>query len=243
MSNIKERLLEFIKSKNLTVAEFERRIGVSNGYVKNISKSIPPSKIEKITSIFPDLNTQWLLFGSTLQHFDVSETNFTEKLKDFEQLIKDNSSNIPDAALKLVQTILKDNTLNSNVETRPRIPYTAAAGTLTNTVEGITAEQCEQIPRIVAFPNYDFTIIIKGNSMEPKYEGGDEVACKRIDSTSFIQWGKVHVLDTAQGIIIKRVYDDGDCIRCASYNPEYPDFSVNKEEIYSMSLIVGLLRM
>lgn len=128
-------------------------------------------------------------------------------------------------------------------ETRPRIPYTAAAGSLTSAVEGITSDQCEQIPRINIFPEYDFTIIIKGDSMEPKYEGGDEVACKRIDSTSFIQWGKPHVLDTAQGILIKRVYDDGGKIRCVSYNSEYPDFSINKEEIYSMSLVVGLVRL
>lgn len=128
-------------------------------------------------------------------------------------------------------------------DTRPRIPYTAAAGSLTSAVEGITANQCEQIPRINIFPEYDFTIIIKGNSMEPKYEGGDEVACKRIDSTSFIQWGKVHVLDTAQGILIKRTYEDGEKIRCVSYNPEYPDFSIDKNEIYSMSLVVGLVRL
>lgn len=128
-------------------------------------------------------------------------------------------------------------------QTRPRIPYTAAAGSLTSAVEGITANQCEQIPRINAFPDYDFTIIIKGSSMEPKYEGGDEVACKRIDNTSFIQWGKVHVLDTAQGIIIKRIYEDGEKIRCTSYNPEYPDFSIQKEEIFSMSLVVGLIRL
>lgn len=134
-------------------------------------------------------------------------------------------------------------TPTSNNDTRPRIPYTAAAGSLTSAVEGVMAEQCEQIPRIVAFPDYDFTIIIKGNSMEPKYEGGDEVACKRVDSTSFIQWGKVHVMDTSQGIVIKRVYEDGDKIRCVSYNPEYPDFSICKDEIYSMSLVVGLLRM
>ncbi|KAA5415964.1 XRE family transcriptional regulator [Bacteroides cellulosilyticus] len=128
-------------------------------------------------------------------------------------------------------------------QTRPRIPYTAAAGSLTSAVEGITADQCEQIPRINIFPEYDFTIIIKGNSMEPKYEGGDEVACKRIDSTSFIQWGKVHVLDTAQGILIKRVYENGDKIRCVSYNSEYPDFSIDKSDIYSMSLVVGLIRL
>lgn len=131
----------------------------------------------------------------------------------------------------------------TKIETRPRIPYTAAAGSLTSAVEGITSDQCEHIPRINIFPEYDFTIIIKGDSMEPKYEGGDEVACKRIDSTSFIQWGKVHVLDTAQGILIKRTYEDGDKIRCVSYNPEYPDFSIDKSEIYSMSLVVGLVRL
>lgn len=133
--------------------------------------------------------------------------------------------------------------LNPKLTTRPRIPYTAAAGSLTSAVEGVTSDQCEQIPRINAFPDYDFTIILKGDSMEPKYEGGDEVACKRIDSTSFIQWGKVHVLDTAQGIIIKRIYEDGEKIRCTSYNPEYPDFSIQKEEIFSMSLVVGLIRL
>lgn len=128
-------------------------------------------------------------------------------------------------------------------ETRPRIPYAASAGSLTSSVNGVTAMQCEQIPVITAFPAYDFTIIIKGNSMYPYYEGGDEVACKRVDSTSFIQWGKVHVMDTAQGIVIKRVYEDGEGIRCVSYNKEYPDFTIAKNEIYSMSLVVGLLRM
>lgn len=134
-------------------------------------------------------------------------------------------------------------TMQTSTSTKPRIPYKAAAGSITHAVEGITEAQCEQIPVINAFPNYDFTIIIKGDSMEPKYEGGDEVACKRVDGTSFIQWGKVHVLDTAQGIVIKRIYEDGDKIKCVSYNPDYPPFSIDKSEIYSISLVVGLLRI
>ncbi len=127
--------------------------------------------------------------------------------------------------------------------TKPRIPYTAVAGCITNAVDGITESQCEQIPVVPTFPKYDFTIIVKGDSMEPKIEGGDEVACKRVDGTSFIQWGKVHVLDTAQGIVIKRIYEDGDKIKCVSYNPDYPPFSIDKSEIYSISLVVGLLRI
>ena len=127
------------------------------------------------------------------------------------------------------------------VRTRPRIPATAAAGSLSGDVASVTLRDCEQLPIISQFPAYDFTIIIKGDSMKPKYESGDEIACRRILNPSFIQWGKVHVLDTAQGIVVKKVYDDGDSIKCVSINPEYPPFSVPKDEVYSLSLGVGSL--
>lgn len=128
-------------------------------------------------------------------------------------------------------------------EYRPRIPLNAAAGSLTHAMTGVTIDDCEQIPIISVFPDYDFTIFIKGDSMFPRYESGDEVACKRIDASHFLQWGKVHVLDTTQGVIIKRIYDAGDNIRCNSFNPDYSDFEVPKSEIFSISLVVGLLRV
>lgn len=127
------------------------------------------------------------------------------------------------------------------VQTRPRIPTTAAAGSLSDDAIGVTLSDCEQLPIINQLPAYDFTIIIKGDSMKPKYESGDEIACRRILNPSFIQWGKVHVLDTAQGIVVKKVYDDGDRIKCVSINPDYPPFSVPKDEVYSLSLVVGSL--
>jgi hypothetical protein len=79
--------------------------------------------------------------------------------------------------------------------------------------------------------------------MEPEYYSGDEVACKRINERSFLQWGRVHVLDTTQGVVIKRIYEHGDCIRCCSYNDEFPDFLIPKDEIRSYNLVVGSLRL
>ncbi len=131
----------------------------------------------------------------------------------------------------------------SSCLTKPRIPYTAAAGSITNALDGVKEYDCEQIPVIQSFPRYDFTIVVRGDSMQPNILGGDEVACKKIDEKSFIQWGKVHVLDTAQGIVVKRIYEDGDKIKCVSYNPEYPPFSIDKKDIYSYNLVVGLLRI
>lgn len=132
---------------------------------------------------------------------------------------------------------------NDSVRTLPRIPYDAAAGTLTDAVDGVTELQCERMPVVEAFPRYDFTLRVTGRSMEPVYFSGDEVACLRVSEARFLQWGRVYVLDTTQGVVIKRIYDNGDSIRCASYNPEYPDFNIPKEDIRSYNLVVGALRL
>lgn len=139
--------------------------------------------------------------------------------------------------------MLKKQIFNKEKDTRPRIPYDAAAGVLTDTVEGVTEYHCEQVPVISVFPKYDFTIRVVGRSMEPEYFAGDEVACMKVNEKRFLQWGRVHVLDTTQGVVIKRIYDNGDSIICRSYNPEFPDFSIPKEDIRSYNLVVGSLRL
>ena len=210
----KDRLKEFLSIKNIGRNKFEQQVGISTGYLSTKAIAISSEVIEKAANTFPDLNLEWLITGNG-------------------NMFK---SDISSSSQELIQTPVK-------INTKPRIPYTASAGSITNAMDGVTDAQCEQIPVIGTLPSYDFTIIVKGDSMEPKIEGGDEVACKRVDGTSFIQWGKVHVLDTAQGILIKRIYEDDDKIKCVSYNPEYPPFSIEKSDIYSISLVVGLLRI
>lgn len=101
---------------------------------------------------------------------------------------------------------------------------------------------CDYQPIIQQIPSYDFTMIIKGNSMEPKYEGGDEIACKQV--FDYIEWGKTYVLATNDGAIVKRIYDAEDKVRCVSYNSdEYPDFFVEKSSILGYYKVVGLIRI
>jgi phage repressor protein C with HTH and peptisase S24 domain len=150
----------------------------------------------------------------------------------------------PDVSAEwLLRGIESDVVDATSSESKPRIPYDAAAGCLTDAVDGVTAYQCEQLPVVQAFPKYDFTIRVTGDSMMPNFHPGDEVACLRVNEARFLQWGRVYVLDTEQGIVIKRIYDNGDSIRCASYNPEYPDFNIPKEDIRSYNLVVGTLRL
>jgi hypothetical protein len=142
---------------------------------------------------------------------------------------------------KVIQNIAAKNSVNPNAS-KPRIPTMAMAGFLSDYVEGVRKEDCEFLPIIQRFPSYDFTMFVKGNSMEPKYEGGDEIACKRVYDV--IEWGKTYVLDTTDGAVMKRIYDAGDKIRCVSYNSqEYPDFFIEKENVRGFYKVVGLIRI
>lgn len=129
---------------------------------------------------------------------------------------------------------------DSGENTKPRLPVIAAAGRLSAMLNSVMEYHCEMMPVIKRFPDYDFTMFIRGNSMEPKYEGGDEIAVKK---ATIIEWGKDYVLDTYDGAIFKKIYEDGDNIRCVSYNhEEYPDFLIPKSSIYGYYRFVGLIR-
>lgn len=61
--SVKQRIDTFIKSSGLSQAKFERSIGVSNGYLNNLKKSPSAEVIQKILSVYPSLDHQWLLSG------------------------------------------------------------------------------------------------------------------------------------------------------------------------------------
>lgn len=126
--------------------------------------------------------------------------------------------------------------------TRPRVDLYAAGGG-NEILDGVTLAQCEQVPVVPLFPRYDFTMRITGESMLPYLHAGDEVACLRINEPTFLQWGRIHVLSTTQGIVIKKIFDADGGIRCVSFNPDFPDFVIPKQEIYSYNLVVGLIRL
>lgn len=60
---VKQRLMDFISSKGLSVRKFEDACGLSNGYVKNIVKGIGTEKFSMMHRTFPDLDRDWLLYG------------------------------------------------------------------------------------------------------------------------------------------------------------------------------------
>ena len=60
---VKERTIEFVKSKGITMKKFEQACGLSTGYVTSMRKGFGPDKLECVLKAFPELNRNWLLFG------------------------------------------------------------------------------------------------------------------------------------------------------------------------------------
>jgi transcriptional regulator with XRE-family HTH domain len=78
---VKERLIEYLKSKKISKSDFGKTIGVSSSYVTSIRKSIDKDKLRSIALNFPDLNINWLLYGEgqmLKKNEDVSPQNESE---------------------------------------------------------------------------------------------------------------------------------------------------------------------
>lgn len=62
-ATVKERLINYLKFKNISQKRFADTTGLSSGYVNAIKKSIQPDTLHRISMYFPDLNTGWLITG------------------------------------------------------------------------------------------------------------------------------------------------------------------------------------
>lgn len=123
----------------------------------------------------------------------------------------------------------------------PLLPITAWAGALTEDIQ-VQRHECEQVSFPV-FRDATFFIPVNGTSMMPTYLPGDIVACRRIES-SWWQYGRVYVLDTTQGAIIKRVYEGADetTLHIVSDNEQYKPFEMPREDVRTAYLVLGMVR-
>lgn len=130
----------------------------------------------------------------------------------------------------------------------PLIPLDAVAGFPAESGGGVRLEDCERYV-IPEFENKgaNFLIRVSGDSMVPLYYSGDLLACRKITDIRFFQWGTVYVLETSQGVLVKRVQesvDHADSILCVSENNSvHHPFLLPRDDIRSLSTIVGLVRL
>lgn len=99
---------------------------------------------------------------------------------------------------------------------------------------------------VTDFKDSDFLLRVKGDSMTPKYNGGDLVACRRVPDVYYLQWGRVYCIYTkSQGAMIKRLQpsEKEGWIKCVSENSKYAPFDVPMDDIVSVALVNGSISL
>lgn len=127
----------------------------------------------------------------------------------------------------------------------PLLPLYAQGGPLNDFVASIRATDCEKVISPIA--GADFAITITGDSMAPEYPSGSRILIKRIDEKAFIEWGRVYVLDTMNGTIVKEVRkgNSDDEVMCYSLNPDpkFQPFAVKFSNIFGFYKVMLCLSL
>lgn len=218
---VKERILQFLDEREISKSLFFNKVGISPSNFKGVGKksSIGSDLVVKILTEYPELSPEWLMLGEG-------------------EMLRDPSKQ---AANDPKKEIIPSHTPQEGI---PLIPIEAWAGALSGEDYSIMEYECERYV-VPSFQDADFLITVRGDSMTPKYYSGDIVACRKVFlSDLWFQWGKVYIIDTNQGSLLKKVRrgSSEETITLVSENPEYEPFELRKDQIYNIAIVQGVIR-
>ena len=218
MAKILDNIRKLAEKEGITIGSIERKIGASKGVLSRAMTNGTDIQAKWITAIvenYPYVSADWLLTGKG-EMLNSSESSQKKMVKVSEQ----------------------------SQEGIPLIPLDAMAGYFEGEMQ-VLLRDCERYI-VPGMPRADFLITVKGDSMMPSYFPGDIVACVRVPIKDvFFQFGRVYVLDTNQGAIIKRIEksEDDESILIGSENEKYSPFTLHLSQVRSIALVIGLIRL
>ena len=125
-------------------------------------------------------------------------------------------------------------------EMRPHFEAEAAAGfTIGLADPDYGHDLCRVIDMI---GSYDFTISVKGDSMEPEIHDGDLLCCRLMRDRMNIPVGKVCVIDTTEGALVKVVAGaDEQGVILSSFNKRYKNRHVESANVLQLALVTTVI--
>lgn len=223
-----ERIKEYIDYKGISIAAFEKSIGMSNasfGKSLKSGKGIGSDKLEKILKVYTDISSSWLLTG--------------------EGTMLKNDTVPPSGAT--VQPIHQPRSPEKKMETQSinLYDFKATAG-LRELLDNRHANIIDTI-KIPNLPKCDGAIHIIGDSMYPRLRSGDIIFYKElpIDLQSIL-YGEMYLLsyciDGDDYCVVKYIKrsDKGEpFITLASHNPAHEDTDIDFRCVNAIALIKG----
>lgn len=222
--SIRDRLLLFVEYKGLSVRAFEESCGFSNGFVSKTGDTMRKQNVDKISTVYPELNTVWLRMGEG-------------------KMLKETSGNAVPVECEVVSHPDREHM-------QPILDIRVCAGNGIG-LEGDENKIMEWVS-IPAFKGCK-GIMVFGDSMYDKYKSGDVIFVRPIEGRDDVDYGQCYVVITREDRYIKNLYESakGDnYVTMVSYNmglnPDgrrtFPDRDIAKSDILFLYKVAGKLR-
>lgn len=229
-ATVKERLVMFIKNRGLSQKRFEAMVGLSNGYVNNISKGLGASKMAEISLRFPELNQQWLLTGEGDMLIPSEEHIHGENNMAISKM--ENTTDCEEAEV---------------MESFPILPEVVAESRDTN-IEAYIEENSSELERVnpssLLSASHAAERILR-TSMLPTFQPEDIVFVRFLPDRMKLCDGDIYYLNcTNRPTMIRRIkFEPDNRLRLVAQNPQYGDVIISREDIINVGTIVGMLRL
>lgn len=243
---VKERLIKYIKYNNLSQSKFEKAVGLSNGYVNNISKGIGADKLQSILCVYPSLNPTWLLTGEGEM---LKEDNINNEVIPFDMSIEKGETIVNKNGNKVIY--MPDGTYFITV---PLVEFSVYAGRVNEYQEAVMLKSFE---KEVTFPadhypkgNY-LAFKISGYSMDNEHRNDTpDGALVLARELSNIHWKDGFndcpygwIIISKSGMVFKDITSYNQekgtiTLHSRSQSPEFSDFELKLEDIFQIFKVI-----
>jgi len=218
--NQKTDLRLFRKANGITQGALAEYLGVTKQFISQVESgknALPEDKLMKIID-----NPEW-------------------SMEKYLQLV-DTIEEIKRAHEKREGKVVAGETADQLFRVR-LIPYEARGGLIGDFVDGVHDYDCESV--VSPIKSVDFAMTVTGDSMMPEYNPGDRILIKRIDPNIFIEWGRVYVLDTDNGAVLKKLMkaDEPGYVQCVSLNPDVQPFEISMGAVRGWYRVLMVMSM
>lgn len=219
MDKLERFKLAFQHLKNNGIAHTQRDVAKKMGAtppnvssaMKGDERYLTPNFLKRFNLAYGGIfNEDWLIGGNECAMLTTSDSNFRAEDSDSSEVI----------TAKLV----------------PLLPIAAQGGSLNDFIVSVKESECEKV--VSPIKGVDFAMPISGDSMAPEYPNGSQIFIKKINERAFIEWGKVYVLDTCNGAVVKILVpsENEGYVKCLSINrdPIYAPFEIAWKDVYGV---------
>lgn len=220
--SIKGRLIKFIESQNEpSIRSFEVKCGLSNGFVNSTGDSVRKKSLDKISTLYPKLNVNWLITGVGTMLINDEQTQEAIEIREDEPRIS-HTVGVP----------------YYNVD------FLGGFDLMMN-------DQTQHPEYRIDFKKYneaDCWCNVTGHSMEPEITHGDIIAMKKLEDWElFIPYGEVYAIVASNGLrTIKRIgpgsSTDVFSLIPTNKSPEYGIQEIPKTMIKGIWKVLGCMK-